>query len=688
MAIQQPAQLHRQLMGLSGLNFSDGNDSSPRKAMYTTHLGQALVIDKSTERRIQTGMEREFGKYTFSIKAPCNMEIVRVIERYRQTIGAESIAENPYTIVLYENVEDPDREIGMLEMPKFCSYHQHFGFPYKPTKHASEIRRGAAFPEGTIFLDSPSITENGGYKYGREMNVAFMTIPGVAEDGIVISEDVLQYLKIRTYETRIVEFGNDEFPLNLYGTIGNFKAFPDIGDYIRDDGLLMALREYNEMLAPVKQNVYDLMEVDHIFDKSIYAAGPGGRIIDIRVHHDNSAYNPPTPVGMEIQAAKYDVARRQFYTELLAEYNRLKRERGDALKLQPKLHRLIVEALSVVGESESRIIKMSGKNPLNDWRIEFVIEYEITPTIGFKLTDCHGGKGVICKIMKPEDMPVDADGNRADIIMDPNATISRMNLGRLYEQYFNGASRDLVKRISQVLTPHTVMSAPQELTDEQFEILTQYYACYSTRMEHWFRHNRIDKRQHLKKILSDGIYLYMPPDNEKEIRGIVKELEVKFPQTYGPVTYVGNSGNRVVTKNPVRIGSLYIMLLEKTGDDWTAVSSGMLQHFGVLAPIPKSLRYAKPSRTQAIRAIGETEARIYASYVGPEITVDILDRNNSVTSHEAVVDSILRAKIPTNIDNSINRKQVPMGNSRPLQIVKHIGQCAGWEFRYRKSPAV
>ena len=282
-------------------------------------------------------------------------------------------------------------------------------------------------------------------------------------------------------------------------------------------------------------------------------------------------------------------------------------------------------------------------------------------------------------------MPIDADGNRADIVMDPNATISRMNLGRLYEQYFNGASRDVVKRISNELPIDMVMTAPDDIIDRHFETLTQYYETYSERMGNWFRNNALDKRQHLKKVLKDGIYLYMPPENEKEIRGIVKDLEQKFPQTYGPVTYVGNSGLTITTKHPVRIGSIYIMLLEKTGDDWTAVSSGMLQHFGVLAPIPKSLRYSKPSRTQAIRAIGETEARIYASYAGPETTVDILDRNNSVTSHEAVVDSILSAVTPTNIEESIDRKKVPLGNSRPLQIVKHIGACSGWEFIYKKS---
>jgi DNA-directed RNA polymerase beta subunit len=43
----------------------------------------------------------------------------------------------------------------------------------------------------------------------------------------------------------------------------------------------------------------------------------------------------------------------------------------------------------------------------------------------------------LCQIAKPEDMPVDQNGNRADIIMDPNSTVSRMNLGRVYEMYIN-----------------------------------------------------------------------------------------------------------------------------------------------------------------------------------------------------------------------------------------------------------
>ena len=39
-------------------------------------------------------------------------------------------------------------------------------------------------------------------------------------------------------------------------------------------------------------------------------------------------------------------------------------------------------------------------------------------------------------------MPVDEEGNRADIVMDPNSRVNRMNIGGLTEQYINAASRE------------------------------------------------------------------------------------------------------------------------------------------------------------------------------------------------------------------------------------------------------
>lgn len=694
-----PNELSREFLGVVGLNPWISHDSSSRVQMFSSHIGQALVVKGSTIRRCQTGMEREFGKYTFSTKIPADAQIIKIVERYKRTYMYDSIAFNPQTLIIYEEVET--KRIGCISLQNHCSYHQYFGFEYKNTPELSKLRVGQYVQGGTVLQDSPSITPDKNYKYGVECNMAFMTHPAVAEDGVMISRDVLDKFAFKTYETRVVEFGNKRFPLNLYGDKDNYKPFPDIGDRIREDGILMGLRTYSDTLSVVEQSAEDLMQVDFVHDRLVYAGGAGGRVIDIRVQHERDNPQAGTPVGMEEQATKYDTARRQFYQEILDEHNRLRHERGQNLHLTPEFQRMVVEAISVVGETrdKKRVMKLYRQAPLDDWRIEFVVEYEITPTIGFKLTETHGGKGVICKIAEPHEMPVDEDGNRADIVMDPNSTMSRMNLGRLYEQYINAASRDVAKQIVQrlgfkgqepeSLPPAVVLSTLEsvekqtpELLDTVWNYLLGYYQIVSPKMYIWFttgqyKGTRLD---HLAAVVRDGIYLYIPPESEVEMSEVVQQLERQYRPTYGPVTYVGNSGQKITTKSPVRIGSLYVILLEKIGDDWTAVSSAKLQHYGVLSQVTNADKYSQPTRNQAIRALGEAEVRIYVSYVGSKTTADILDRNANPVTHEEALKTLLTSDKPTNITQLVDRNKTPMGGSKPLQLVRHIAECGGWRF--------
>jgi DNA-directed RNA polymerase beta subunit len=691
---KHPNELHRDLMGVNGLNPWDGHDSSSRKQMFSSHIGQTLVIKGATERFCQTGMEREYAKYTFSVKMPVDAQVIRVIERYPSKIGQDTIRFSPQSIVIYENAET--KEIGMLDIRNFCSYHPYFGFEYKPQPGRMQIYPGAFVAKDTIIMDSPSITPDGGYKYGRECNMAFMSMPGVSEDGIVISRDVLKEFAIKTYERRVVDWGSKRFALNLYGDENNYKPFPDIGDRIREDGLLMALRSYDKELSVVEQNVNALREVDFTFDKLYYAAGAGGKIIDIKVQHDLNQNG--LQGGMDAQPEKYDIARRQFHQDIVNEYNRLKRDHPQGLQLTPEFHRQVVESLAVVENEKDRIQKLYRQAPLDDWRVEFVIEYEITPTIGFKLTDCHGGKGVICKIAEPHEMPVDENGNRADIVMDPNSTVSRMNLGRLYEQYINAASRDVALKIRNDLHLSAddnermieaklveLQSTRPELIERSWAYLMGYYQIVSPQMFIWFTSDEYKRprTEHLASIIKKGIYLYMPPDNEPESVEIIKELEKHYRPVYGPVSYIGNSGKRVVTKNPVRIGSMYIIMLEKIGDDWTAVSSGKLQHFGVLSQVTNTDKNSTPSRNQAIRAWGEAEVRIGVSYVGPEFVAEMLDANNNPATHRQIAYTILDSENPTAIPRAVDRSRIPLGGAKPLQLVKHIAECGGWRFTYK-----
>lgn len=308
-------------------------------------------------------------------------------------------------------------------------------------------------------------------------------------------------------------------------------------------------------------------------------------------------------------------------------------------------------------------------------------------------------KGVICKIADPEEMPVDADGQRAQIIMAPDSVASRMNIGILHEQYINGASHAQHTRLKQAFnyngeTVHELFKRLRVLDEQQDPLfehwwanLLGYYQIVSPTQYEFFTSGQYQKPRshHLAHVIADPsehIHLYIPPDNPPEMLDIIRQLEQSYPQTYGPVTYRGHNGQYVTTKRKIRIASVYMILLEKTGDDWAAVSSGKLQHFGVLSQVTNSDKYSTPTRTNSIRAHGEAEVRNDISYVGPRPTAELMDRNNNPATHKFMLHSILNADQPTNIFEAVDRNVIPLGGHKALQLIKHYALCGGWKFMW------
>jgi hypothetical protein len=700
--------------------------------MYGSHISQNLVIEGSTEKRFQTGVECRLGDYVFNKKAPCDMRVLRVIDRYPAGIDIDSIPENPETVVIYEEVnKNPNAncmpEIGCLVIPRHASFHQYFGFEYKLTPEFKRLIPGLSKAAGsdyiekdTIFANSPAISEYGGYKFGIELNVAGMSHPAVAEDGILISEDILPRLRFKVYEKRVVEFGASTFPLNLYGHANYYQPFPEIGQLIREDGILAMLRKYDQDLGPVLTSITDCMSPDFIFDDAIYVRGPGttlqgekdgqpveiksGKIVDIKIYHDETE-NSPTPEGVMSGMNKYTRALKRFYQELLDAYEHIRSERkkkyGEAeIVLKPELHRLLVEAMAVLGKpcgkTNSRLNLVYRKVPLDDYRVEFTIEYTVQPTIGYKLTCCQGGKGVICYIEKPENMPVDAAGNRADIVVGAETTFSRMNIGRLYEMFFGACERDVTKTVRSILglekQPYaSALAAIKELAkvdparvENAYRYRLGFYQTVSPpQYEHYNELAMPDRIEHLAHLVENGGLIFYPTKHEYEISDVARRLQQEYNPTYGPISYVGYSGQRVVTQYPVRIAPLYMMLLDKITDALSSVASGTLQHFGILSPVTRAQKYAFPHRNSPVRTIGESEGRIFASYCGKEAIAEMMDRNTSPTTHRHVVWNVLTADHPTNIPMAIDRNQIPLGGSKPLSLVRHVAMCGGWRMVYR-----
>lgn len=666
-------QLRPELLAMASLQPFPGNVANSRMQMMGSHVSQALVIKGATTRRLLTGVEREFGRFTFNVKMPVDAEILRIIPKYRVGAGLNAIRENPLSVVVYLDMETG--ELGCLQIPTFSARHQHFGFRYKDRPIRGRLEAGMALEAGTIIADSPNVDELGNYRIGIETNVLFASMPGIIEDGVIVSEDYVERLTATGYETRTASFGAKMFPLNLYGDGNEYKPFPDIGERVRDDGLLFAMRHYDPLMAAIDMTPEALRQVNYSFDTRVYAE-PGAIVKDVNVRYGARPGKSTIPTAMEAQARRYYERTLTFYEALLHEYNEQKRRLGREPRLTPEFHRLLVEGLIYRPDANrSRATLIYKLQPLDEWRVDVTFEYPVKPVVGSKLTGFSGDKGVICQIRKTEDMPVDLEGNRADAVMDGDSTIKRMNTSRMYEQYLNMTSRTVTNYIRKL--------APK--TDAQYkaawDYLLGYYEIVTPRMAKILQTEyKLGPRHHVDAIIKDGIYLWYPTDNPVYAPEMIAQLAAKYPILHGPVTYRGMSGKMRTTKKPMFIGSIYVMLLEKTGVDCSGVASAKLNHFGLTAKLTNADKYSSPRRPQPVRGVGESEGRLLVATIGSDMTAEILEMSCSPRTHKNVARNILRAEKPTDIKAVVDRNEAPRGHNRALIYIKHSLVCMGAEF--------
>ncbi|QVD49148.1 hypothetical protein LUCX_78 [Xanthomonas phage vB_XciM_LucasX] len=731
---------HRaELASSAGFNPTVAHDSSARVQMMGSHLSQALPVIGCETRRILTGMEREFGRATFKIEMPVDAEIIKVIPKYPATIGQGGIKKNPTTAVIYMNVDT--KVFDILEFDSYHCMHQHFGFNYVFTKDMKRLVPKAHIPAGTVLGHSPTLDEQGNYRIGLNAKVAMMSVPGIIEDGIVASESFCKRNTTKCIETRDCSWGKNFFPLNLYGDENHYKPFPDIGDRIREDGLIFAIRkvpsEDDIMMAPLTMGRDDLNEVRYFFDRCEYGH-PGALVTDITVRHVDRP-NPPTPAGMEEQTAKYYEAACLYHQQILDEYQRLANFHRERLVISPKFQAMVIEArMYLPCPLRGKSTQMYQLQPLDDWRVDLTYEYDFVPNIGSKLTGLHGDKGVICQVWPDKDMPVDAWGNRAELIVAALSTMDRMNIGRPIEHEVNGNMEMVSEEIRAGLkAPSAIPIDPQiqyamdqvraamaergqtpaaDMVGEQirnyvagdvnraYNVLLDFYGEVSPKMRELFDEATYkgNAQYHVDDVVRNGMFLWVPMDTPKpwihlqeneegkvdSIGGAAIDLMRKYPARRGPVWYRGRSGTESVTVDDIMIANTYMVLLEKTGSDWSGVASARHQHHGLPTKLSKSDRFSLPSRANPVRIMGEAEVRLSESAVyplpdsGEDAVAEILEMSNSPAAHKNVVENILRARYPSNIDCVLDREKIPHGSSRSQVYVSHSLQCAGLEFFY------
>ena len=179
-------------------------------------------------------------------------------------------------------------------------------------------------------------------------------------------------------------------------------------------------------------------------------------------------------------------------------------------------------------------------------------------SVGDKMAGRHGNKGVVSRILPPEDMPFLADGTPLDIVLNPLGVPSRMNIGQVLEMHLGIAARRLGYKVA---TP--VFDGANErdiieqlqLADYSREILpgeaVKGKALFIETVD-------ADGRRDLQRV-DDSIV-----NDDEKLQALMAENTVRIIDGK-QILYDGRTGEPF--DNPVTVGIMYYLKLHHLVDD-------------------------------------------------------------------------------------------------------------------------
>jgi DNA-directed RNA polymerase subunit beta len=195
--------------------------------------------------------------------------------------------------------------------------------------------------------------------------------------------------------------------------------------------------------------------------------------------------------------------------------------------------------------------------------------------VGDKLAGRHGNKGVLSKIVPPEDMPYLADGRPVDVVLNPLGVPSRMNVGQILETHLGFAAFEIGRQIENLLDkivdPYTGVPRQEATPELRKEIIGKLRDLMT---------NALKDQKTVKMIagLSEedvirlaqkemqGVHVATPvfdAASEPEIRELLRTVGC---DDSGQVQlYDGRSGEPFAEK--VTVGVMYMLKLDHLVDD-------------------------------------------------------------------------------------------------------------------------
>jgi DNA-directed RNA polymerase subunit beta len=373
--------------------------------------------------------------------------------------------------------------------------------------HRPIVEEGMRVEAGQVIADGPA-TSNGEISLGKNALIGFMTWEGYNyEDAVLLNENLVRndvYTSIHideyTIEARDTKLGTQEIT----------REIPNVSE--------------------------DMLK--NLDNDGIVRIGTEVRAGDILV-------GKVTPKG-ETELTPEERLLRAIFGEKAREV------KDSSLKMRHGEYGIVVD------------VKIYDRNNSDDLApgvnkvVHVYVAQKRKISVGDKMAGRHGNKGVVSRILPPEDMPFLADGTPLDIVLNPLGVPSRMNIGQVLEVHLGIACKKLGIKI---MTP--VFDGAKET--DILEMLRRANYTRDIRPGESVRGKAVfkevvreDGKLDLQRIEQETV------DNDEALRALMETETLKVID--GKVTlYDGRTGEPF--DNPVTVGIMYYLKLHHLVDD-------------------------------------------------------------------------------------------------------------------------
>jgi len=254
------------------------------------------------------------------------------------------------------------------------------------------VDQGEYIEKGRVIADGPS-TDNGEIALGKNALIGFMTWEGYNyEDAVLLNENLVRndvytsiHIEEYSHEARDTKLGAEEIT----------REIPNVGDEaLKDLTAEGIVRRGTEVRAGdiLVGKVTPKGETELTAEERLLRAIFGEKAREVR---DTSLRLPHGESGIVVDVKVFS------------------REAGD--ELPPGVKKVV--------------------------RVYIAQKRKIS--VGDKMAGRHGNKGVVSRILPPEDMPFLPNGRPLDIVLNPLGVPSRMNIGQVLEVHLGRAAKEL-----------------------------------------------------------------------------------------------------------------------------------------------------------------------------------------------------------------------------------------------------